>query len=68
MYQFVTKDMALHAATLLAVYERKPIMVTACGTMDRFSIGPVNNVAVHEAGRHIATVYHPGRVAYMGLA
>jgi len=68
MYQFRTEDMALQAARLLAVYERQPIVVMARGLMDLFTIGPINNAAVHEAGRHMATVYGSGRVDHMGLA
>jgi hypothetical protein len=68
MYQFRGEDMALQAAMLLAVYERTPVMVMARGSMDLFSIGPTNNAAVHNAGRHIATVYRPGQVHYIGLA
>jgi len=68
MYQFRREDMALQAARLLAVYERKPIVVMARGIMDLFTIGPINNAAVHESGRHMATVYRSGHVDYMGLA
>ena len=68
MYQFRREDMALQAAKLLAVYERKPIVVMARGFMDLFTIGPINNAAVHEAGRHMATVHRSGHVDYMGLA
>lgn len=68
MYQFRREDMALQAAMLLAVYERTPVMVMARGGSDLFSIGPINQAAVHKAGRHIATVYRPGQVDYMGLA
>jgi hypothetical protein len=59
--------MALQAARLLAVYERQPIAVMARGLMNLFTIGPINNVAVHEAGRHMATVYRSGHVDHMGL-
>jgi len=68
MYQFRREDMALQAARLLAVYERKPIVVMARGIMDLFTIGPINNAAVHESGRHMSTVYRSGHVDYMGLA
>jgi len=68
MYQFRREDMALQAARLLAVYERQPIVVMARGLMDLFTIGPINNAAVHEAGRLMATVYRSGHVDYMGLA
>jgi hypothetical protein len=68
MYQFRREDMALQAARLLAVYERQPIVVMARGFMGLFTIGPINNPAVHEAGRHMATVYRSGRVDHMGLA
>jgi hypothetical protein len=68
MYQFRTEDMALQAARLLAVYERQPIVVMARGLMDLFTIGPINTAAVHEAGRHMATVYGSGHVEHMGLA
>jgi hypothetical protein len=68
MYQFRREDMALEAARLLAVYERQPIVVMARGLMDLFTIGPINNAAVHEAGRLMATVHRSGRVDYMGLA
>ena len=57
MYQFRREDMALEAARLLAVYERQPIVVMARGLMDFFTIGPMDSAAVHEAGRHMATVY-----------
>jgi hypothetical protein len=67
MYQFRREDMALQAARLLAVYERQPIIVMARGLMDFFTIGPINNAAVHEAGRHMATVYRSGHVDHMGL-
>jgi hypothetical protein len=68
MYQFRREDMALQAARLLAVYEREPIVVMARGFMALFTIGPLNNTAVHEAGRHMATVYRSGHVEHMGLA
>ena len=68
MYQFRREDMALQAARLLAVYERQPIIVVVRGFMNFFTIGPINNAAVHEAGRHIATVYRSGYVDHMGLA
>jgi len=68
MYQFRREDMALQAARLLAVYERQPIVVMARGFMSLFTIGPINNAAVHEAGRHMATVYRSGHVDHMGLA
>ena len=68
MYQFRREDMALQAARLLAVYETQPIAVMARGFMNFFTIGPINNAAVHEAGRHMATVYRSGRVDHMGLA
>jgi hypothetical protein len=67
MYQFRREDMALQAARLLAVYERQPIAVMARGLMNLFTIGPINNAAVHEAGRHMATVYRSGHVDHMGL-
>ena len=68
MYQFRREDMALQAAWLLAVYERQPIAVMARGLMDFFTIGPLSNAAIHEAGRHMATVYRSGHVDHMGLA
>jgi len=68
MYQFRREDMALEAARLLAVYERQPIVVMARGLMDFFTIGPMDSAAVHEAGRHMATVYRSGHVDHMGLA
>ena len=68
MYQFRREDTALHAARLLAVYEREPILVMVRGIMDLFTIGPTNNAAVHEAGRHMATVYRSGHIDHMGLA
>jgi hypothetical protein len=68
MYQFRREDMAFEAARLLAVYERQPIVVMARGFMNLFTIGPINNTAVHEAGRHMATVYRSGHVEHMGLA
>jgi hypothetical protein len=68
MYQFRREDMALQAARLLAIYERQPIIVMVRGFMNFFTIGPINNAAVHEAGRHMATVYRSGRVDHMGLA
>ena len=67
MYQFRREDMALQAARLLAVYERQPIVVMARGFMGLFTIGPMNNPALHEAGRHMATVYGSGQVDHMGL-
>jgi hypothetical protein len=36
--------------------------------MDFFTIGPLSNAALHEAGRHMATVYRSGHVDHMGLA
>ncbi len=68
MYQFRREDMALQAARLLAVYETQPIVVMVRGFMNFFTIGPINNAAVHEAGRHMATVYRSGHVDHMGLA
>jgi len=68
MYQFRREDMALQAARLLAIYEGQPILVMARGLMNFFTIGPINNAAVHEAGRHMATVYRSGHVDHMGLA
>ncbi len=68
MYQFRREDMALQAARLLAIYERQPIIVMVRGFMNFFTIGPINNAAVHEAGRHMATVYRSGHVDHMGLA
>ena len=68
MYQFRREDMALQAARLLAVYEAQPIVVMARGFMGLFTIGPINSAAVHEAGRHMATVYRSGHVDHMGLA
>jgi len=68
MYQFRREDMALQAARLLAVYEAEPIMVMARGFLGLFTIGPLNSAAVHEAGRHMATVYRSGHVDNMGLA
>ena len=67
MYQFRREDMALEAARVLAVYERQPIVVMARGLMNLFTIGPMNNAAVHEAGRHMATVYRSGHVDHMGV-
>ena len=67
MYQFRREDMALQAAKLLAVYEREPIVVMARGLMSFFTIGPINNKAVHETGRHMATVYRSGHVDHMGF-
>ena len=67
MYQFRREDMALQAARLLAVYESQPIVVMARGFMGLFTIGPVNNAVVHEAGRHMATVYRSGHIDHMGL-
>jgi hypothetical protein len=67
MYQFRREDMALEAARLLAVYERQPIVVMARGVMNMFTIGPINNAAVHETGRHMATVYRSGHVDHMGV-
>lgn len=68
MYQFRREDMALQAARLLAIYERQPIIVMVRGFMNFFTIGPINNAAVQEAGRHMATVYRSGHVDHMGLA
>jgi hypothetical protein len=68
MYQFRREDMALQAAKLLAVYERQPILVMARGFMGLYTIGPLDNAVVHEAGRHMATVYRSGHVHHMGLA
>ena len=68
MYQFRREDIALQAARLLAVYEGQPIAVMARGFMGLFTIGPINNAVVHEAGRHMATVYRSGHVDHMGLA
>ena len=68
MYQFRREDMALQAARLLAVYETQPILVMARGFMGLFTIGPLSSAAVHEAGRHMATVYRSGHVDHMGLA
>lgn len=68
MYQFRREDTALQAARLLAVYEGEPILVMARDIMHVFSIGARNNAAVHEAGRHMATVHCSGHVDYMGLA
>ena len=65
MYQFRREDMALQAARLLAVYETQPIAVMVRGFMNFFTIGPINNAAVHEAGRHMATVYRSGHVDHM---
>ena len=65
MYQFRREDMALQAARLLAIYEGQPILVMARGLMDFYTIGPINNAAVHEAGRHMATVYRSGHVDHM---
>ena len=67
MYQFRREDMALQAARLLAIYEGQPILVMARGLLDFFTIGPINNAAVHETGRHMATVYRSGHVHHMGL-
>jgi hypothetical protein len=68
MYQFRREDMALQAARLLAVYETQPIIVVVRGFMNFFTIGPMDSAAVHEAGRHMATVYRSGYVDHMGLA
>ena len=68
MYQFRREDMALQAARLLAVYETQPILVMARGFMGLFTIGPLSSAAVHEAGRHMATVYRSGHIDHMGLA
>jgi len=68
MYQFRREDMAFEAAKLLAVYETQPIVVMARGLMNFFTIGPINNAVVQEAGRHMATVYRSGHVDHMGLA
>jgi hypothetical protein len=68
MYQFKREDTALQAAKVLAIYERKPILVMARGVMDLFTIGPQSNAAIHVAGRHMATVYQSGHVDYNGLA
>jgi hypothetical protein len=69
MYQFLQEDMAFQAARFLAAYERQPIAVMARGRlMNFFTIGPINNAVVHEAGRHMATVYRSGRIDHMGLA
>ena len=54
MYQFRREDMAFEAARLLAVYETQPIVVMARGLMNFFTIGPINNAVVQEAGRHMA--------------
>jgi len=62
MYQFRREDMAFEAAKLLAVYETQPIVVMARGLMNFFTIGPINNAVVQEAGRHMATVYRSGHV------
>ena len=67
MYQFRREDMALQAAKILAVYETQPIAVMARGFMGLFTIGPLNSALVHEAGRHMATVYRSGHVDHMGL-
>ena len=67
MYQFRREDMAFEAARLLAGYEGQPIVVMARGLMNFFTIGPIHNAAVHEAGRHMATVYCSGHVDHMGL-
>jgi len=68
MYQFRREDIALQAARLLAVYESEPILVMTRSIMHLFTIGPINNAAVHLAGRHMATVYPSGYVDYMRLA
>ncbi len=68
MYQFRREDMALQAARVLAIYERQPILVMARGFMGLYTIGPADNAAVHEAGRHMATVCRSGHVHHMGLA
>jgi hypothetical protein len=65
MYQFRREEMALEAARVLAIYERQPILVMARGFMNLYTIGPAGNAAVHEAGRHMATVYRSGRVDHM---
>lgn len=67
MYQFRGQDMALQVARLLAVYERQPIVVMVRGSMDLFTVAPIANTAVHESGRHMATVYRSGHVQYVGL-
>ena len=68
MYQFRREDAALQAARLLAVYETQPILVMARGFMGLFTIGPLSSAAVHEAGRHMATVYRSGHIDHMGVA
>lgn len=68
MYQFRREDMALQAARFLAVYEAQPIAVMARGFLGLFTIGPINSAAVHESGRHMATVYRSGHVDHMGVA
>jgi hypothetical protein len=65
MYQFRRADTALRAARLLAVYERKPILVMTRGPIGLFTIGPLSNQAVYAAGEHMATVYRSGEVDYM---
>jgi hypothetical protein len=67
MYQFRREDAALEAARLLAVYERQPIVVVARRFLNLFTIGPIDNAAVHEAGRHMATVYRSGHIDHMGV-
>ena len=64
MYQFRREDMAVQAARLLATYERQPIVIMARGFMNLFTIGPLDNTVVHEAGRHMATVYRSGHVRW----
>jgi hypothetical protein len=64
MYQFRREDMAVQAARLLATYERQPIVIMARGFMNLFTIGPLDNAVVHEAGRHMATVYRSGLVRW----
>jgi hypothetical protein len=63
-----TRGHGIAGSKLLAFYETQPIVVMARGLMDFYTIGPINKAAVHDAGRHMATVYRSGHVDYMGVA
>ena len=62
MFQFREENTALQAAKVLAVYERIPVLVMTRGMLNVFSIGPWNSPAIHQAGRHMATVNSSGQV------
>lgn len=68
MFQFREEDTALQAAKLLAVYERTPVLVMTRGMLNVFSIGSWNSPAIHQAGRHMATVHSSGHVELHGTA